>query len=95
VQGYGFYTEMEFEYDPEKSKSNQAKHGIDFEQAKALWDDPNCISFPAKSDDEDRHALLAMLNGRLWVAFYTTRKERIRIISTRRARTNEKQLYES
>ena len=86
---------MEFEFDPQKSKLNKAKHGIDFEQAQGLWGDPNCIGFPARSEDEDRFALLAMFKGRLWVAFYTTRDNRIRIISTRRAKTNERRLYES
>lgn len=86
---------MEFEHDPHKSKLNKAKHGIDFEEAKKLWDDPDCIGFPGKSDDEDRFALLAMLKGKLWVAFYTLRNDKIRIISTRRARTNERSLYES
>ena len=86
---------MEFEYDPLKSQSNKAKHGIDFEEAQSLWDDPDCIAFPAKTSDEERFALLAMLNGKLWVAFYTHRDDKIRIISTRRARTNERQLYES
>ncbi len=86
---------MEFEFDAQKSKLNKAKHGIDFEQAQKLWDDPDCISFPARSVDEERFALLAMLKGKLWVAFYTYREDKIRIISTRRARTNERSLYES
>lgn len=92
---YGIYTQMEFEFDLQKSKLNKPKHGIDFEQARELWNDPDCIGFPAKSEDEDRFALLAMLKGKLWVAFYTYRDEKIRIISTRRARTNERNLYES
>jgi uncharacterized DUF497 family protein len=86
---------MEFDFDPQKSKLNKAKHGIDFEQAQGLWDDPNCIGFPARSEDEERYALLAMFKGKLWVAFYTHRDNKIRIISTRRARTNERTLYES
>lgn len=86
---------MEFEFDPQKSKSNKAKHGIDFVQAQGLWDDPDAIGFPARSEDEDRFALLAMYKGKLWVAFYTYRDDKIRIISTRRARTNEKGIYES
>ena len=92
---YRIYTVMEFEFDPQKSKLNKAKHGIDFEQAQRLWDDPDCVGFPARSEDEDRFALLAMLKGKLWVAFYACRNDRIRIISTRRARTNERNIYES
>ena len=86
---------MEFEFDPQKSKLNKAKHGIDFEQAQGLWADPNCIGFPARSEDEERFALLALLKGKLWIAFYTYRDRKIRIISTRRARMNESKLYES
>ncbi len=86
---------MQFEFDPQKSKLNKSKHGTDFGEAQALWDDPDCIGFPAKSDDEERYALLAMLKGKLWVVFYTHREDKIRIISTRRARNNERELYES
>jgi len=64
---------MEFGYDPTKSEKNKDKHGIDFEEAQALWFDPDSVGFPAKSEDEDRFALLAMLKGKLWVAFYTPR----------------------
>lgn len=86
---------MEFEYDPQKSDANKAKHGIDFVKAQTLWNDPDSIGFSAKSDDEDRYALLAMLEGKVWVAFFTYRKNKIRIISTRRARDNERKVYES
>lgn len=86
---------MDFEFDPQKSQANQIKHGIDFEQAQELWKDPDGIGFPGKSDDEERFALLAMAKGKLWVAFYTYREDKIRIISTRRARKNERTLYES
>lgn len=85
---------MEFEYDPKKSKINKEKHGLDFEEAQALWFDPDSVGFVAKSDDEDRYAIIAKLKKKLWVAFYTPRENRIRIISVRRARTNERTLYE-
>ena len=86
---------MEFEYDLAKSDLNKAKHGLDFEAAQSLWNDPDCVGFLAKSEDEDRFALLAMLKGKLWVAFYTPRENKTRIISVRRARINERKLYES
>ena len=86
---------MEFEFDPQKSKLNKAKHGIAFKEAQKLWNDPDAIGFPAKSEDEDRFALIAMHKGKLWAAFYTHRDDKIRIISTRRARTKERTLYES
>jgi uncharacterized DUF497 family protein len=84
-----------FEFDPEKSKSNSKKHGIDFISAQSLWSDEDRIDFPANSDSEIRYALLARYNGKIWAAFYTTRKDRIRIISVRRARAKEIQVYES
>ena len=84
---------MEFEYDPKKSKSNKQKHGMDFEESKALWFDINRLEVQAKSDDEPRFALIAILNEKLWTAFYTIRKNRIRIISVRRSRKSERGLY--
>jgi uncharacterized DUF497 family protein len=86
---------MKFEFDPEKSEINKAKHGVDFDESQLLWEDPDAIGFPAKSEDEERFALIAVLNGRVWVAFYTLREDRIRLISVRRARKGEKKIYES
>ncbi len=84
---------MEFEYDPQKSKSNKVKHGINFKQSKALWLDINRLEVQAKSDDEPRFALIAIYNDKLWTAFYTIRENRIRIISVRRSRKGERSLY--
>jgi len=42
---------MDFEYDPDKSRANKAKHGIDFEEAQALWDDPDLLEIPARTVD--------------------------------------------
>ncbi len=84
---------MNFEYDPNKSKSNSQKHGIDFEEAQTLWLDAYRLEIQAKSDDEPRFALIAELDKKLWTAFYTIRGNRIRIISVRRSRKGEKELY--
>jgi len=84
---------MEFEYDPNKSKSNKLKHDIDFEESKALWFDVNRLEVQAKSDDESRYALISVCNEKLWTAFYTIREGRIRIISVRRSRKGERRLY--
>ncbi len=86
---------MSFEFDPHKSEKNKEKHGIDFVEAQQLWSDPDYIGFPARSLDEDRFALLAKIENKVWIAFYTVRKEKIRLISVRRARKSERQLYES
>jgi len=86
---------MEFEFDPAKSGRNKQKHGIGFEEAQELWDDSDAVGFPARSDDEERFAFLSRRKGKLWVAFYTVREEKVRLISVRRARANEEELYES
>jgi uncharacterized DUF497 family protein len=85
---------MEFEYDPGKSARNKDKHGIDFEEAKGLWEDENRLLIPAKSETESRFAMLAEYHERVWVAFFTLRQQRVRIISVRRARPNEREAYE-
>jgi len=84
-----------FEFDLNKSESNKQKHGIDFGDAQRLWEDEDRIVFPAKSDNENRYAIIAELNNKIWVAFHTMRDDRTRIISVRRARTKEKEVYES
>lgn len=86
---------MEFEYDPAKSCSNKEKHGIDFEQAKALWDDPYGVSVPADCSKELRFALVAEWDQKLWYAAYAFRGLRIRLISVRRAKRRERENYEA
>ena len=46
-----------YEFDTSKSESNRLKHGIDFVDAQALWDDPMLLEIPAKTDDEPRYLL--------------------------------------
>ncbi len=84
---------MEFEYDPQKSQLNKKKHRIDFDDSKHLWDDMERLQIQAKSDTEPRFALIAIYETKLWIAFYTIRNNRIRIISVRRARKGERRLY--
>ena len=86
---------MNFEFDPKKSQGDISKHGIDFLEAQALWKDEDRVIFPANSDTEQRYALIAELEQKIWVAFFTIRKNRTRIISVRRARKKEKEVYES
>ncbi len=86
---------MMFEYDPVKSEANLRKHGIDFEQAQALWDDELGVEIPAKSETEKRIARIASFRNKLWIAFYTIRDKNIRLISVRRARKGEETLYDS
>jgi uncharacterized DUF497 family protein len=82
-----------FEFDPEKSRSNQEKHAIDFQTAKFLWLDERRITFDIPFDDEARSGIIAAHRERLWCAIYTIRNQNIRIISVRRARENEESIY--
>jgi hypothetical protein len=86
---------MEFEYDSEKSASNKLKHGIDFREAQALWDDIDYIEIPAMTADEPRFLVIGKIAGKHWSGVITYRDEHIRIISVRRSRKEEVDLYES
>ena len=85
---------MEFEFDARKSRSNHEKHGIDFVEARRLWDDPDLIVVPARTTDEPRLLIVGKLVDRHWSAIITYRGDRVRIISVRRARKEEIELYE-
>lgn len=84
-----------FEYDPAKSHSNLAKHGIDFVVAQKLWDDPDVLEIPAKTEDEPRFLVIGILDSKHWSAVITYRGETVRIISVRRSRAEEVALYEN
>lgn len=84
-----------FEFDIHKSESNKRKHGIDFETARKLWKDSNRVEIPARWIDEPRILLIAKLKKEIWVAIFTLRNDRIRIISVRKAKDNEKEVYNS
>jgi len=86
---------MKFQFDHSKSASNLKKHGIDFEQAQQLWDDPNMVELAARSDDEQRSIVIAHFNGQYWSAIFTYRDDEVRLISVRRSRKGEVELYES
>ena len=86
---------MEFEFDPRKSASNKRKHGMDFGQAQALWDDPHLIEIPARTEDEARFLVVGRIGGKHWSGIVTYRGERIRIISVRPSRQEEIEIYES
>lgn len=86
---------MKFEYDNNKSNSNLEKHNINFETAKELWDDENLIEIPAKTEDEERYIITGKINNKCWTAVITYRGDTTRIISVRRSRKEEEELYES
>ena len=86
---------MEFEYDDKKSESNKIKHGIDFEQARKLWDDPDLIEIPVRTSDELRFLVIGRILDKCWSGVITYRGDKIRIISVRRSRKEEVKIYES
>jgi uncharacterized DUF497 family protein len=85
---------MVFEYDPEKSDRNKIKHGIDFCEAQALWDDIDYLEIPAITTDEPRSLVIGKIDGKHWSGVITWRGESVRIISVRRSRKEEIDLYE-
>ena len=85
---------MKFDFDPEKSAANKIKHGIDFVEAQALWDDPDRLEVPARTQGELRLMLIGRIGEKHWSAIYTMRGDKVRIISVRRSRTLEVQRYE-
>jgi len=82
-----------FEFDASKSQSNGTKHGIDFVEGQALWSDPMLLEIPAKTDDEPRYVVIGLIEAKHWSAVITYRGANIRLISIRRARTEEVALY--
>jgi uncharacterized DUF497 family protein len=86
---------QKFEYDQAKSESNKRKHGIDFEEARFLWDDPMLLEIPARDVDEPRSMIMGRIKGQHWAAIVTERNGSIRLISVRRARKREVEIYES
>ena len=85
----------DFEFDANKSQVNLEKHGIDFLDAQALWDDPDLLEIKARTENEPRFLVIGRIGPTHWSAVITYRNERIRLISVRRSRIKEVELYES
>jgi uncharacterized DUF497 family protein len=86
---------MLFEFDEKKSNSNRSKHGIDFIDAQTIWLDPERVTIDARNVSEYRALVIGKIGTKLWSAVFTLRGTRVRIISARRARDEERRLYES
>ncbi len=86
---------MPFEYDNDKSAANKAKHGIDFKIAQSIWDDDCRVEIPAKVVGEQRHLVIGLIDRKHWSAIVTYRDGNIRIISVRRSRIEEIEIYEN
>jgi hypothetical protein len=89
---------LRFTWDESKSKANQKKHGISFEEAQTVFFDENAIEFfdPDHSESEDRFLLLGLSSSlRIVVVSHCYRKKEslIRIISARKATKKEQKVY--
>jgi uncharacterized DUF497 family protein len=86
---------MTFEWDPEKNKANRIRHGVSFERAIAIWESVHLeVEDIARSEDgEKRGATMGRVEGKLYLAIWTRRAGKIRLISVRRARRNEERIF--
>ena len=82
----------QFEYDENKSKSNKAKHGIDFLKAQKLFESNGLRFYPAMEVcGENRYLISGNIDTKCFTAIFTIRDGKIRIISVRRCRKKEKE----
>ncbi len=88
---------MAYEWDENKAATNLSKHGVSFEEAKTVFDDPLYVDFydPDHSYEEHRFILLGQsAQGRLLFVSYMERNGSIRLISAREATPSERRAYE-
>ena len=91
---------MRFEWDKNKNLRNQAKHGVSFETARLVFDDPLHVSFPeCIQDGEERWQTLGLILGVVVVLVaHTVRMESddevVRLVSARKATRQERRFYE-
>lgn len=88
---------LRYEWDPEKARANERKHGVSFEEAVTVFLDPLARDYldPDRSNDEEREMTLGWSSrGRLLFVAHTTRRDTVRIISARRATARERRQHE-
>ncbi len=88
---------MEFKWDEKKAAANLADHGVSFDEAKTVFDDPLYVDFydPDHSYDEHRYLIVGeSRQGRLLIASYTERGDAVRLISAREVTLAERKAYE-
>lgn len=83
---------IEFEFDADKGEVNRKKHGIDFVEAQRLWEGLT-VQLPSRNRSEPRWLVIGIIDGLHWTAIVTDRVANIRIISVRRARDEEREIY--
>ena len=83
-----------FEWDDSKSLSNLKKHGLDFDEATKVWNDPMCVQAHLRSDSEKRWAVTGEVSKDVWLTVIITyRGKHVRIISARKASKKEVDVY--
>jgi uncharacterized DUF497 family protein len=88
---------MQFEWDSEKVTANLSKHGVSFDEARTVFDDPLYVDFydPDHSVEEQRYIIIGQSeSGRLLMVSYTERDDTIRMISSREVTPEERKAYE-
>ena len=88
---------VEFKWNESKATQNLSKHGVSFDEAKTVFDDPLYVDFydPDHSHDEHRYIILGeSRQGRFLLVSYTERGNIIRLISAREATRMERKVYE-
>ena len=88
---------MEFEWDEEKAAANLSKHGVSFDEAKTVFDDPLYVDFfdPDHSYTEERYIIVGQSRRRrLLIVSYMEREDLIRLISAREVTRGEREAYE-
>ena len=85
-----------FEWDEKKSVVNLQKHGVDFSLAVEIFSDPKAVvQFSREIDGEKRYQIIGSLAGEVIVLLvvFVQRKEKIRVISARKASKKERLIY--
>ena len=86
---------MNYEWNPNKAKSNYKKHGVKFADAVGVFEDESAITIQDEHEREDRFITVGMdFLNRILVVVYTFRSVVIRIISARKATARERKMYE-
>ena len=88
---------MKFEWDQNKAASNLSNHGVSFDEAKTVFNDPLYVDFfdPDHSYNEHRYIIIGQsIDNRLLLITYTEREDTIRLISAREATRKERKDYE-
>ena len=80
---------MKFEWDEAKSD-----RGLDFSDARDIWNDEDAVEITARSETEPRWAKIGFIKGAVHTTIFTVRNNKIRIISVRRAHLSEEKIYE-